>query len=153
MRVLLWNIIRGVGRLARTRQLKELMTKEKVDVIGVQETIKQDFSSRELEVLNQGGDFSWDWIPAIGHSGGILMGVKIERYEVEGWETRSYYAGVVIRDRLLDVRCEVITVYGPSDHDWSMSFLEELDAKCQRMLLPTIFFLSKILWGSSPQLK
>jgi exonuclease III len=87
MRVLLWNIIRGVGRLARTRQLKELMTKEKVDVIGVQETIKQDFSSRELEVLNQGGDFSWDWIPAIGHSGGILMGVKIERYEVEGWET------------------------------------------------------------------
>lgn len=57
MRVLLWNIIRGVGRLARTRQLKELMTKEKVDVIGVQETIKQDFSSRELEVLNQGGRF------------------------------------------------------------------------------------------------
>jgi hypothetical protein len=44
----------------------------------------------------------------------------------------------VIRDRLLDVRCEVITVYGPSDHDWSMSFLEELDAKCQRLLLPTI---------------
>jgi exonuclease III len=137
MRVLFWNI-RGMGRMARVRQLKEVMAKERMDATGIQETIKQNFSFREMQVLNQGADFGWEWIPTVGHSGGILMEVKTERYEVESWETGSYYVGATIRDRMLNIRCEVITVYGPADHDWSISFLEEIATKTQNMVLPTI---------------
>jgi exonuclease III len=88
----MWNI-RGLGKLARMRQLSELIIKEKVDVVGVQETIKQSFSLRELQCLNQGGEYNWEWVPAIGHSGGILMGVKKYRYEVEEWETGDFFYG------------------------------------------------------------
>jgi exonuclease III len=49
----MWNI-QGLGKPARMRQLSELIIKEKVDVVGVQETIKQSFSLRELQRLNQG---------------------------------------------------------------------------------------------------
>jgi exonuclease III len=75
MRVLMWNI-RGLGKPARMRQLSEQIIKEKVDVVGVQETIKQSFLLRELQRLNLGGEYNWEWVPAIGHSRGILMGVK-----------------------------------------------------------------------------
>jgi hypothetical protein len=34
MRMLLWNI-RGVGKEARVRQLKELISKEKIDIVGI----------------------------------------------------------------------------------------------------------------------
>jgi hypothetical protein len=46
--------IRGLGKPARMRQLSELIIKEKVDVVGVQETIKQSFSLRDMQRLNQG---------------------------------------------------------------------------------------------------
>lgn len=49
----MWNI-RGMGRKARIRQLKELLAKEKPDIIGLQETIKQNFQEKELEALSPG---------------------------------------------------------------------------------------------------
>jgi len=59
MRVLFWNI-RGLGKLARVRQLKELVANEKVDIIGIQETIKQTFSPHDLDSLAPRGMFSWN---------------------------------------------------------------------------------------------
>lgn len=56
--------------------MKELIIKEKIDVIGVHETIKKDFSARKLNDLVGNGDFGWNWIPTNGHSGGVLMGVR-----------------------------------------------------------------------------
>lgn len=44
-----------MGKLARLRQLKEMMAKERPDIVGLQETIKQSFSNKELEALAPGG--------------------------------------------------------------------------------------------------
>jgi hypothetical protein len=51
--------------------------------VGIQETIKQDFSDKELKELAGSADFAWKWIPAKGHSGGLLLGVKVENFEIE----------------------------------------------------------------------
>lgn len=40
MKVLFWNI-RGLERAARRRQLRDLVCSERVDVVGIQETIKK----------------------------------------------------------------------------------------------------------------
>jgi hypothetical protein len=42
-----WNV-RGLGKPARRRQVRELIAKDELDGIGLQETIKQDFTDREL---------------------------------------------------------------------------------------------------------
>jgi hypothetical protein len=57
---------------------------------------------------------------------------------VEEWEIDEFFVGASIRDKLKNIRCEVITVYGPADHQWSNAFLEELDIKCKGMMLPAI---------------
>ena len=81
-----------------------------MDIVGLQETIKQDFSYAELESLAPGGLFSWKWTPAQGHSGGILLGVKQDILQVENWETDDFFVGATIRHRLLNVRWDFISV-------------------------------------------
>ena len=83
MKFLFWNI-RGLGKPARKRQLKELIFKERLDAVGVQETFKKDFSACELKGFAGRFDFDWHWVPAQGHSRGMLLGVRKELLETEG---------------------------------------------------------------------
>jgi exonuclease III len=53
MKVMIWNI-RGMGKKTRVRQLKEMILREDVDIVGVQETIKKNFFTTELEGLAPG---------------------------------------------------------------------------------------------------
>ena len=73
MKVLFWNI-RGLGKKSRVGQLKDLMARERIDIVGLQETIKQDFSLLDLLSFSPGGGFVWNWLLANGHSGGFWWG-------------------------------------------------------------------------------
>jgi len=42
MGVMVWNV-RGLGKLARRRQIREYIFQEKIDVVELQETVKEDF--------------------------------------------------------------------------------------------------------------
>jgi hypothetical protein len=53
------------------------MKKEKIDIICLQETLKQDFADHELRSLEIGDRFHWSWLSASGHSSGMLLGFKL----------------------------------------------------------------------------
>ena len=76
-----WNI-RGFGQSSRRTQIKECMRKENLDIVFLQETIKQSFTDQELRNLESGDIFFWHWLPAVGHSGGLLLGVRDSTLEV-----------------------------------------------------------------------
>lgn len=65
-----------MGKSSRKKQLKELISKERFDDVGIRETIKQNFSDEDLKDLSRGADFGWHWSSAQGHSRGILLGVR-----------------------------------------------------------------------------
>ena len=90
--------------------------------MGIQETIRQDFSIQELQGLTP-HKFVWQWLPASGHSGGILLGVKEETFEVEDMDRGVFYVSMLIRHRRSSLRWEVIIVYGPADHTRAPAFL------------------------------
>jgi hypothetical protein len=69
MRFLIRNI-RGFGAPGRVSQLKDIFQVERVDIIGLQETIKHDFLAVELRRLEHGGHFAWGWLLVVQHSGG-----------------------------------------------------------------------------------
>jgi hypothetical protein len=91
MRFLIYNI-RGFGAPGRRSQLRDYTKQHRVDIIGLQETIKQEFSSLELRRLECGGQFSWNWLPASGHSGRmdtwwiLRVGPK-RKYHMVDWDT------------------------------------------------------------------
>lgn len=47
MRFLFWNV-RGLGKGSRKQQVKEYIEEHKLQVIGLQETIKDNFSDKDL---------------------------------------------------------------------------------------------------------
>jgi exonuclease III len=75
MKILCWNV-RGLGGKGIRRQLKEMVDKNRVDIIYLQETMKENFTIAELRGLASGQSFSWNWITSSGHLGGTLLGVK-----------------------------------------------------------------------------
>lgn len=77
MRVFFWNT-RGMGKKSRVGLLKDFMFRQKVDIVGVQETIKQNFSDAEL--LSLGAPFSG--------IGSLLGGIQEEFWSVS--ETISW---------------------------------------------------------------
>jgi hypothetical protein len=55
--------------------LADFIREQQLDFIGLQKTIKKDYSQaffRKIDPVNQ---FSWRWIPSIGRAGGILGGL------------------------------------------------------------------------------
>jgi hypothetical protein len=65
MKVMFWNM-RGFGKPARSRQLNDLIIGEGLDGIGLHETIKENFSQRELSEISGSNQFSWAWKSAKG---------------------------------------------------------------------------------------
>ena len=75
MRAMGWNS-RGFARRGRQTQIRDYIRKERLDIILLQETMKQDFSDQELNSLESGDKFFWHWKAAEGRSGGMLLGFR-----------------------------------------------------------------------------
>lgn len=137
MKYLWWNI-RGMSKKARVGQLTEIFLREKCDILGIQETIKQDFSDAELKDITSGIPFCWNWVPSKGHSGGILMGVKDDCLEIEKWNKGEFFLEAEIRNRLNNLRWRVMVVYGPANHSLSDSFIGDSQDGVHNSCLPLV---------------
>ena len=80
MRMLIWNL-RGFGGRGRRSQLKDYLRRLKIDIVFLQETIRDSFSIQELDGLVR-DKFFWEWVPASGRSGGMLVGLRDSAFEV-----------------------------------------------------------------------
>uniref|UniRef100_A0A8I6WU41 Endonuclease/exonuclease/phosphatase domain-containing protein n=1 Tax=Hordeum vulgare subsp. vulgare TaxID=112509 RepID=A0A8I6WU41_HORVV len=97
MKLLCWNI-RGFDLTGRRQQLIDYLRQEEIDIVDLQETIRQDFSMLELQRLSH-HHFSWQWLPAMGHSGGILLDVREDAFTVEDMDRGEFFVSMDITDR------------------------------------------------------
>jgi exonuclease III len=106
-----WNV-RGLGGRLKKRKVKELIRKEKVDVLALQESKLGDVNDK-LCVHLWGGDVGWASLPANGRSGGIITmwdnkkGKLISSFQGDG------YLGVVLHWGVNDDVCIIVNVYAP----------------------------------------
>lgn len=73
--------------------------------------------------------FHREWVPANGRSGGILLGVNTEMFEVISFSRGDFFLGVEVIQRNNNFKWDLIVVYGPADHSRSGHFLREIFAK------------------------
>lgn len=111
---------------------------EDLELVAVQETIKQNFEDWELKELSGNRDFCWICSPAKGHSGGLLLGVDVEGFEIENSIKYTHFIGFLIRNRLSNFRFWVLNVYGPAQHDLSEDFINELYEFSAKVELPIV---------------
>ena len=93
----IWNMW-GLGQEGRQRQLTNYIKKENADIVGIQETVRSDFSIAELESLSC-HNFAWQWLPATRHSGGILLGVKEDTFEVDDMDRGEFFVSMLLTHR------------------------------------------------------
>lgn len=125
-----------MGKGSRRRQVKEFVEYHNLEVVGLQETIRETFTNNELRELAGSRNFTWKWSSARGRSGGILMGIDPSTLELEDFSLKNLCVVMNIRDRRSNFRWVMVTVYGPVDHDLSNVFLEELGMVCDQSQLP-----------------
>jgi hypothetical protein len=83
-------------------------------------------------------DFIWKWCPAKGHSEGLLLGVKMETFEIEKVESANFFLGCLVRNRLTNYRFWFLDIYGLAHHDLSEDFIQELSSFYDNELLPIL---------------
>jgi exonuclease III len=137
MKALIYNI-RGFGQQGQHSQLKGFMRDHRLDILGLQETIKQDFSTAELRSLECGSPFIWNWVLAEGHSGGMLLGFREESFEVGEWKKGNYFISASIMQCSNLSKWSFVLLYGPADHGRSVEFLDELTLFVSSTLFPVV---------------
>jgi exonuclease III len=137
MRAMFWNI-RGFGVRGRRTMLKDYLRKHRIDIVCLQETIKQDFTDEELRSLEVGETFVWCWLPASGRSGGMLMGFRESMFEIEAIDTGRHFVSVDVILRTARLTLRIFGIYGPTYHALSASFLQELSIKVENTTMPII---------------
>lgn len=135
MRILFWNV-RGLGNPGRRGQLKEVVQINKIEVVAIQETIRESFHMKELERFVGGRDFQWFTKPATGHSGGMLLGANTELFEVVEMDVGQFFISMVLKNKVGGKEWGVINVYGPVQYDRKEDFLREILEKCNSMMVP-----------------
>lgn len=69
MKIFFWNV-RGLGKSYRRSLVGKHIISDNLEMVALQETMKQDFKDWEIKEMLGNQDFSWSWSPSKGHSGG-----------------------------------------------------------------------------------
>ena len=96
--------------------IKDFLRNYKIDIICIQETIKNEFTDLELQGLEVGKKFFWCWLPAVGHSGGMLVVLRDSAFEVESTDRGQYFLSVNFLHRAINKPMTLIAIYGPANH-------------------------------------
>ena len=78
--------------------LSHMIREHSLDFVCLQETHKKKFLESYFRKIDLHNAFDWDWIPSIGKSGGILYGVRKERFEVISWRKGRFILQVCFLD-------------------------------------------------------
>lgn len=70
MKALVWNM-RGFRAKGHCNFLRDYIRDNHINLVCLQETIKDSFSLSDLSSLVGADVFCCKWLPALGHSGGI----------------------------------------------------------------------------------
>jgi hypothetical protein len=137
MKFLIYNI-RGFGQQGRRTQLIDYVKSDRFNIVGLQETIKKDFSMADLRSLECGGQYAWNWLSASGHSGGLLLGFRDNTFEVGEWKKGIFFLSATVLQRNSNLMWRFILVYGPADYSRMEEFLGELEREVDSCSLPVV---------------
>ena len=122
---LIWNV-RGMSDKEKIDFIKECVSKYMLDFIGIQETIKQEFSPNFLSGIGGDMEFNWTWNPARGKSGGILVGINKNSFDILEKEQGEYFIRTLLSNKKDGFCCYLVIVYGDAQPAGKPKFLVEL---------------------------
>jgi hypothetical protein len=118
MNALIWNIC-GFGARGRRDQIRDLVRSDNIDLVDFVETFKSKCSRSDLSGIARVDCFVWRFLPASGHSGGILIGARADLFDSVAFDHGLFWASMVVFHKERNVLWEFMVVYGHADHSLS----------------------------------
>lgn len=122
--ILSWNA-RGLGSANKRRAVKDFLFQNNIDIIGVQETKKENFLPRTLKSLST-SITHWTMKQSQGASGGLLLGVNESKFWILNTWIMDFSITVHIKNKFEDFEWLLTVVYGPVVSTLRNVFLSEL---------------------------
>jgi len=118
--------------------VKEFLLSRKADFVGLQETMKKNYTDKFFRQIDPGREFEWHWIRSVGKSSGVLCGVRMERFEVKKVVVGEYTLVAHVYDKKIKKELTIATVYGPTHEDKKEAFITELSQLCSSQNQPLL---------------
>lgn len=97
-----------------------------------------DCSDQLLRKFDGGQDYLWMWNPSKGKSGGILVGVLLDRFDVGSFSQGEFMLKMNLWDKMLKIKWNLLVVYGSAHEESKLTFLTELSHFCASNSEPMI---------------
>jgi hypothetical protein len=91
-----------------------------------------------LKKFDYNQDYLWMWNPSRGKSGGILVGIRNEWYDVESFKQGEFMLQMNLWDKLNKVKWNLLVVYGAAQDENKTDFLAELSSFCSTNTEPIL---------------
>jgi len=83
-------------------------------------------------------DFNWNYLPAEGTAGGILVGFSERKFEVLAWKIGVYSVAAIVRNCHDNFVWRLIMVYGSPYDEEKQEFINELENLLDNWDGPTV---------------
>jgi hypothetical protein len=130
MRGGIWNG-RGVGASDKRKHIRELVADNSLDFIGIQETQLEELRDAWLDQMGSRQDFGWYVLPSEGGSGGILVGIRLEKLEIVEWEHGKHFVRGLLSNKHDAFKWDLVIIYGATQAVGKEEFLREFSQVCQ----------------------
>ncbi|KAJ9695145.1 hypothetical protein PVL29_010576 [Vitis rotundifolia] len=127
LKILSWNV-RGVNDKSKRKIIKDVVRKQRADLLCFQETKMQVMSEEVVRSLGLGRFMEWRALDAIGSAGGILVCWDKRTLEIVDWEVGLFFISCKFRT-VEDGMVWVFTgFYGPFTREERECMWEEIGA-------------------------
>jgi hypothetical protein len=90
----------------------------------------QDCEDNLLRKFDASQDYLWIWNSSNGKSGGILVGIRKEFYDVGSFRQGDFMLQLNLWDKQNQVKWNLLVVYGAAQEENKIKFLSELSPLC-----------------------
>ena len=118
--------VRVLNRPDKLFRTGELINEHRPDFIALSETKKEDFTPSQLQTLDSQGKYFWNWLPAVGTAGGILVGINSDVFDVLSWSLHKFCVCCLITDKSANKTWKFMAVYGTAYDEQKLEFINEL---------------------------
>lgn len=134
---LIWNC-RGLKKKEIPTFLKNLILDKKFHFIGLQETMIPECNDSLLRKFDMNQEYLWMWNSSRGKSGGILVGIQIQRFDVGSFKQGEFMLQMNLSDKELKTKWNLLVVYGAAQEENKIKFLAELSYFCASNVEPIL---------------
>ena len=80
--------------------MQELIRAHHPDFICLSESNKEKFTNYQLEAIDVGLEFVWNWLPAENTTRGVLVGVKDDVFEIISCDIHIFSVALMLRNKI-----------------------------------------------------